>query len=132
MSNFTGKINLLKLKKSCVMALKGKESYVKCVVIPIEENQIYITEDDRHQAKGAYLDFMAYENQNSQYGDTHSLRQTYPKEVRERMTDDEKKKIPYIGNLRPFVPQNAAASVQAPAAQAYMPLEDEDLIEPPF
>ena len=38
MSNFTGKINLLKLKKSCVMALKGKESYVKCVVIPIEGN----------------------------------------------------------------------------------------------
>lgn len=130
MSYLTGKINLLKFRKSCIMSLKGKESYVKCVVIPVEENQIFISEDDRHQAKGAYVDFMAYENRESQYGDSHSLRQTYPKEVRERMTDDEKREIPYIGNLRPLVPKNAAATVQAPAGEDFRPAEDE--IDIPF
>lgn len=112
--NFTGKQNLLKFKNSCVVTIKGNNSIKKGIFIPIEDNHIFITSDDSQKAKGAYIDFIAWESQGSQYGDTHSLRQSLSKELRSKMTDEQLKEVPYIGNMKPYELQNSADQVNAP------------------
>lgn len=128
MTTFTGKINLLRLKNSCIVTVKGKSATKKGVFIPIEDNNLFISADDDLKPRGAYIDFTAWENQQpSKYGDTHSLRQSLAKEVRERMTDDELKAVPYIGNMKPYTVENAAQSVEAPQATV-----DEGINDLPF
>lgn len=128
MPTFTGKINLLRLKNSCIVTVKGKSATKKGVFIPIEDNNLFISADDDLKPRGAYIDFIAWENQQpSKYGDTHSLRQSLAKEVRERMTDDELKAVPYIGNMKPYTVENAAQSVEAPQATV-----DEGMDDLPF
>ena len=111
--NYSGKLNLLRFKNACIVSVQGKTEKKKGVFIPIDDNQLFVSADDRGQAKGAYVDFMAWENrQVSQYGDTHAMRQQYPREVRERMSEEQLKTIPYFGNLRPFEPRNEAQNVR--------------------
>ena len=126
MTTFTGKINLLRLKNSCIVTVKGKSAAKKGVFIPIEDNNLFISADDDLKPRGAYIDFTAWENREpGKYGDTHSLRQSLPKEVRERMTDEELRAVPYFGNMKPFTIENAAKEVEAPVAQ--MTGQDDDL-----
>lgn len=126
MTTFTGKINLLRLKNSCIVTVKGKSATKKGVFIPIEDNNLFISADDDLKPRGAYIDFTAWENREpGKYGDTHSLRQSLPKEVRERMTDEELRAVPYFGNMKPFTIENAAKEVEAPVAQ--MAGQDDDL-----
>ena len=95
MSSYSGKMNLLKFRNACIVS------------------------------EGAYIDFTAWENQQpGKYGDTHSIRQSLAKEVRERMTDDELKAVPYFGNMKPYTLENAAKTVEAPSAQVDEGLED--------
>ena len=123
--NYNGRINLLKLKNVGILTVKGREANKKCVVIPIEDNNLFISADENLKAKAAYIDFIAWENQStSKYGDTHSIRQSLSKEIREKMTDDELKSIPYFGNLKPYEAPNASTSVSAPVASIS---DDDDL-----
>ena len=126
MTTFSGKINLLRLRNSCIVTVKGKAQAKRGVFIPIEDNNLFVSVDEDLKPKGAYIDFTAWENQQpSKYGDTHSLRQSIPKEVRERMTEDEQRAIPYFGNMKPFTVENASAIVDAPIVQAVE--QDDDL-----
>lgn len=121
--NYNLKLNLLKFKNSAVVTIKGKESIKKGIFIPIDDNNVFISEDDSHKAKGAYIDGVAWENQTlGKYGDTHSIRQSLPKDVREKMTEDQLKLVPYFGNMKPYESLNASDSVSAPVA----PVEDID------
>ena len=126
--NYSIKLNLLKFKNSCVVTVKGATATKRGIFIPIEDNNIFISADDNLKAKGAYIDSTAWENQSpGKYGDTHSIRQSLAKEVRERMTEDDLKAVPYIGNMKPYEVQNASSSVNAPTAQV-----DENLDDLPF
>lgn len=126
--NYSGKVNLLKFKNACLITVKGVNATKKGVFIPIEDNNIFISADENLKAKGAYVDFTAWENQiPGKYGDTHSIRQSLAKEVRDCMTEDELKAIPYIGNMKPYELQNAFSSVSAPITQV-----DENLDDLPF
>lgn len=125
MTSFSGKFNLLKFKNSCIVSVKGKSETKRGVFIPIDDNNLFISADENLKPKGAYIDFMAWENQQpGKYGDTHSIRQSLAKEVRERMTDDELKAVPYFGNMKPYTLENAAKTVEAPSAQVDEGLED--------
>lgn len=120
MGNFSGKMNLLKLKNSAVVQIKGNTGTKKCVVIPIEDNHLFVSVDESNKAKGVYVDFIAWENRNSlQSGDTHGLKQSLPKEVREKMSDEDKKAMPFIGNMKPYEyeAKNASEVVEAPQVQ---------------
>lgn len=117
MDNFQIKQNLLKFNNSFVMTIKGKTGQKQCVCIPIEDNHLFITADDNLKAKAAYADINVnqYESGKSQYGDTHYLRLSVPKEIREKMTDEQKQAIPYLGNMKPsqyVAPQSS--EVEAP------------------
>ena len=51
--------------------------------------------------KGLYVTLDVVEVKNSQYGDTHFVRQVLSKERYQAMTEDERKKIPILGNMEP-------------------------------
>ena len=125
MSSYSGKMNLLKFRNACIVSVKGKSETKRGVFIPIDDNNLFISSDENLKPKGAYIDFTAWENQQpGKYGDTHSIRQSLAKEVRERMTDDELKAVPYFGNMKPYTLENAAKTVEAPSAQVDEGLED--------
>lgn len=114
--NLTGKINLMRLKNACIVAVKGRTSTKRGIFIPIDDNNLFVSADENLNAKGVYIDVNVWENRTpGKYGDTHSIRQSLPKEVRENLTDEALKEIPYIGNLRPFETANAAQEVTAVA-----------------
>lgn len=119
MTDFNGKLNLLKLKRAGVMQIPWRTEVLRCLVIPIEENNIFISTDENNRPKAAYLDLTAWALKNPKYEETHMIKQSLPKEVREKMTDEEKKAIPILGGLKPviFESQNAASSCAAPIAQ---------------
>lgn len=110
MDSINFNVNLLKLSRVGVVSIKG----VKCVVIPIEENDIYVSQDrETGKTKSAYLNLTAWANKNglSQYGDSHYIRQSFSKEAREANAVFVKK-APVLGNGKPVQSQgNAASSV---------------------
>lgn len=119
MTDFNGKLNLLKLKRAGIMQIQGRAEVLRCLVIPIEDNSIFVTTDEDNHPKAAYLDLTAWELKNPKYDETHMVKQSLPKEVREKMIDEEKKAMPILGGLKPviFENQNAASSCDAPFAQ---------------
>ena len=114
--NFDVKINLLKLKKAAVANIQGKTGMVKCLVIPIEENDLFVSIDENNKAKSVYLDMTAWEARNQKYDDTHYLKQSFSKEKRALMSADEVKNVPILGGLIPFETEktNAAKTADAP------------------
>jgi len=85
------KINLRQLQHALMTTPKG----AKAIVLPIKENNLFEGE------KGVYLDIIGFELKNPEQGkDTHLLKQSFSKEVREAMTEEQQKAIPIIGNAR--------------------------------
>lgn len=93
MSNISTKVNLAALKHS-VKKLKGQTGEVECLIIPIEANSLFKGE------KGVYLDLTGFEikNKANESKDSHLVKQSFPKEVYEKMTDEDKKAQPIIGS----------------------------------
>lgn len=96
--NYSGKLNLLKLKNTKAVKIKGRTATKSCVVIPIEDNSLYVGE------KGIYLDLMIREvsAEKRVSGDSHIMSQNFSKEVYDKMTDDEKKQQPILGSMKEF------------------------------
>jgi len=93
----SGKINLLQLHAVRKM-INGQLGLVECLVIPIEKNKLFVGD------KGVYLDLIAFEvdpaKRKADSKDTHLLKQSFSKEVREAMDEQELKALPIIGNLQ--------------------------------
>jgi len=102
MSNLSIKVNLLQLAGAFVTNLKGKTATKRCLVIPMDDAQLYVGQ------KGCYLNMTAIEMQNSQYGDTHCIKQNLDKSVYEQMTEEQRRAMPIIGSLRPLEKPQAA------------------------
>ena len=70
---------------------------VEVLIIPIEKNKLFKGE------KGIYLDLIAFEvdpaKRNGDSKDTHLVKQSFSKEVRDKMTEEELKSMPILGNL---------------------------------
>lgn len=126
MGNFQGKLDFLKFKNSCVISVKGKTGEKKGVFVPIEDNGLFVTTDENNKAKGAYFNFAVFENkQVGKYGDTHMIKQSIGKDARSKMSDEEKRAIPILGNMKPMELQNASQEVEAPVAPSVQ--EEDDL-----
>ena len=102
------------------MMVNGRSGAKLCVVIPVEENDIYVSRDESLKPKGAYLSINAWQtNADSgvdQYGNSHGVKQGFSKEFRERMGEEEMRAKPFIGNLRPW--ERKEQPITAPTAQA--------------
>lgn len=97
MSRISGKLNLLNLH-GVVKMIPGKMGPVECVVIPLEKNKLFKGE------KGIYLDLIAFEiahdKRREGSKDTHLVKQSFSKEVRESMTEEQIKALPILGSLQ--------------------------------
>lgn len=125
--NLTGSIDLLKLEMAGLATIHGK----RCVVIPIEGNDLYVTKDEiTNKAKGIYLGLTIKERQQeSQFGKTHYCKQSLSREFREQATEEmlKRKSETYLGDFKPwnFEGTNAVGSVLAPEVETQK--EDDDL-----
>ena len=119
MENFNEKLNLMKLKRAGVMQIQGRGEVLRCLVIPVEENHLFVSTDENGKPKAVYLDLTARAMQNPKYEDTHMVKQSLPKEVREAMSDEEKKAQPILGSMKPinFEAHNGASDCAAPFVQ---------------
>lgn len=88
-----GKMNLAMLHH-VVKEIKGETGMVKCLVIPIEKNHLFEGKDGNF-----YLDLIAFDLKNTTKDQTHLVKQSLPKDVREKMTKEELEAMPIIGNL---------------------------------
>jgi len=105
MSNFSIRLDLLKLQGAFTRNLKGKTATKRCLIIPVDDNDcVFLGE------KGCYMNVSAFEIRNNQYGDTHLVKPDLPKEKRERMTEEERNAVPILGNMRPIQPQQGTVS----------------------
>lgn len=107
-TNLNIRINLTGFQNAGVVMLQGKTGMKKCVVIPIEENHLY------QGNKGVYADFVAWTNDKLSNGSTHLIKQSFTKEVRDAMTEDQRMSQPTFGDVRPMVSEveQSAASVE--------------------
>jgi len=128
MENFNEKLNLLKLSRAGVMHIQGRGEVLRCLVIPVEENHLFVSTDESGKPKAVYLDLTAWAMKNPKYEDSHMIKQSLPKEVRDAMTDEEKNAQPILGSMKPvnFEAHNGASDCIAPFAQP------ENLDELPF
>lgn len=78
------------------MSPKGK----KLLVIPIEENGLW----ESAKTPGVFginiVGFDYEDKSDKQYKDTHLLKQSFSKEELAKMTEEQKKAIPILGNAR--------------------------------
>lgn len=93
MSTISIKVNLRQLKHA-VQVMKGTSGTMKCLIIPIDQNNLYEGE------KGTYLDLTAFElkEKKADSKDTHLLKQLLPKAVYEAMSEEQRKAQPILGN----------------------------------
>lgn len=126
-TNLTGSVDLLKLQRVGIATIKGK----KCVIIPLEFNDIYVSSDDTGKAKSAYLSLNINERKEpSQYGKTHYCKAGISKSFKESHDEALIKAIndTYLGDFKPYVfeAQNQAEVVSAPS------LDVEEVDDLPF
>ena len=106
-------INLMRLK-SFEWAFNGRP----CVVIPIEANDLHTTKDHMGKVTNAYLNMMAWERKEvGKDGDTHFLKQSHSRAYRDAKGDEELRKEPILGDIRPVQP----VQPQQPQAQPQQP-----------
>lgn len=115
--NYSISINLLHLK-SIIAEVSGK----KCVIIPIEDNDLFVSQDEgAEKPKGVYVRLAAWET-SGKYGDTHLVKQSFSLEKRRSMSEDEKKAQPILGNMRPIEQREVTDALPIPE-----PKKGEDL-----
>ena len=86
MTNYNIKLDLSKLCTTTTMDIQGKTGKVKCVVIPVEENGIFLSD----RTGNIYLDFTAYERKEESFGQTHFIKQRVGGTKWKAMTDEER------------------------------------------
>ena len=118
MSSYAIKVNLKGLQNAGLVNVKGK----RCALIPVDDNaEIFVGE------KGIYLNLTAIEmKQASQFGDTHFLKGNLDKEAFEKLTEEERKALPIIGNMRPFERRVAEQPAESIADTDITPAGDDD------
>ena len=90
------RFNLTAFKNAGVAKLQGKTGVKKCVIIPIDDNFVY------EGNKGAYVDFIAWHNEKLNNGDTHLIKQSLPKEVRDKLSEEDRMSLATFGSVRPM------------------------------
>lgn len=133
-----GSINLAKLSNVGIMTVQGQSCAKKCLVIPIEENDIFIKVEEKTSRDGyRYVDrkyclgVEVYASRETDtYGNTHYAKASVSKDYISGHSQEEvdaRNKI-YLGNFKPVqIPNsNQAGTIDAPpATPAYA--SDDDL-----
>lgn len=98
-----GKINLAALPSHRIMEFPvagSKTEKIECIVIPIKKNHLF-----RSEKGNVYMDIVMFsqkepmKDKDGAIIQTHLVKQSLPKEVREAMTKEEQMAQPIIGSL---------------------------------
>ncbi|HWS60607.1 MAG TPA: hypothetical protein VN182_06725 [Flavobacterium sp.] len=122
--NYQLKVNAKALNRAFVYPIQGKTEKVECLCIPVSEF---------YKGKNGelYCTFGITEKQTvGTYGDTHFAKQQLEKESYNRLTEEQKKNIPIIGNMQPAKFGNQPKVEQVQDAVILPP--SEKMEEPPF
>ncbi len=139
MSNYKliGSVNLAKLNNVGIMSVKGKSGAVKkCVVIPIEDNDIFVkvstktrTDGQQYESRIFGLGVECYEKKEiDQYGNSHYLKRSVSKEYLNSHSQEEVEAMnkTYLGDMKPVeIPSSNQASTIAPQAEVVADNEDD-------
>ena len=120
MANFSIKTNLLKLGGAFVTNLKGKTAIKQCLVIPVEDANLFVGKT------GVYLNLTAIEMREARYDDTHCVKQSLDKERYDALTEEERKALPIIGGMRQLESKQQSMEVKS-TMDASNFAEDDDL-----
>lgn len=116
MENVSIKINLAQLTHAL---MKSDKTGNDLLVIPIEDNNLFKSEKGN-----IYLDLIAFPVKTPNDDQTHIVKQSLPKAVRDAMTEEQKRDQPIFGNMKIWgdgprsepAPKNAAPGAVAKAA----------------
>lgn len=101
----------------------------RCVVIPVDDNGIYITKDPMTgKTKAAYYSIDMFERREvGKFGDTHNLKPHVSREFAEKNPElAEKMRNTYLGNAKPLIIQSNNVTETMPMANVE-PSHDDDL-----
>mgnify|MGYP007069847567 CR=1 FL=1 len=138
-SKLVGSINLARLDSVGIMSIKGKSGAVKkCVVIPIDENDIFIKVEEKTTQQGEHYVSKLYslgieimeKREPDQWGNVCHAKLATSKEWINHHTPAEleaRNKV-FLGNFKSVeIPSsNQAATIEAPLAEME-PQQDDDL-----
>lgn len=111
MSNYNLRIALTKLKGAKVMNIEGKTCTRLCVVIPIDNDEGTVQDSYEGKIDGlpttkpledVQLNLTAFEFREKKYGQTHGLKASVSRKRLEKMTEEELRSMPFIGNMKPW------------------------------
>ena len=112
MSNYNLKIALTKLPGAKVMDIQGKTQTRKCVCIPIDDETGVVQESymgkgkdglpERKYLNEVQLNMTAFEFKDQKFGHSHGLKIAYNGETLQRMSEQDLRNVPIIGNLTPW------------------------------
>ena len=122
--NYGIHFNALKYVNSGVLNIKGRSETKRCLVVPIEDNHLFESVNEDGSPKAVCLDLNAFALREPKYEQTHIVKQSLPKDVRESMTKEQLDAMPILGGMKPLVnpSANAATASNVPFAQ---PTEDD-------
>jgi hypothetical protein len=122
--NYGIHFNALKYVNSGVLNIKGRSETKRCLVVPIEDNHLFESVNEDGSPKAVYLDLNAFALREPKYEQTHIVKQSLPKDVRESMTKEQLDAMPILGGMKLLVnpSANAATASNVPFAQ---PTEDD-------
>lgn len=112
-NNISTRLDLLKLEKAIIKEMNSKNGgKIKCLVVPIEMNNLYIGKDD----KALYLNLIHFPLKNSpnEYGHTHTVKQSFTKDEQAKMTQEEKDSKPFLGSSKDFGQTTSSTQTEAP------------------
>jgi len=89
-----GKINLAKLTHVITKKKNKAGDVIEGIFIPIEMNHLF-----KSDKGNVFMDLVAFDSVNEEYKQTHAIKLSIPKDVRDKMTDEEKNATPFIGHL---------------------------------
>lgn len=111
MSNYNIKIALDKLKGAKIMDIEGKTCTRRCVVIPIDNDEGTVVDSYEGKIDGlptmkpldnVQLHLTAFEFREKKYGQTHGIKASFSRKRLERMTEEQLRSMPFVGNMKPW------------------------------
>ncbi len=91
------KVDLSKLN-GIVRDIEGKHGKTKCAVLPIEMNEIFISEKG-----GIYLNLTATKlREEGRFGQTHFLKRRLSRDAYMSLSKEERERLPIVGDISPI------------------------------
>lgn len=124
--NLLVSVQLTRLNRVGRIALKDRNgNSIDCLAIPIKLNNLSIDNNNE-----MYLNMVAWESDKLKNGQTHLLKQSLPKEVVEKMSEEEKRLQPILGSVKPMEKKEKPLEVYEVATAA--PAEPAQADDLPF